>query len=52
MNDPVAGCRTEGPILLDGRDIRGEMVECGDTQAVFGGAKDPRTKDYIRGRFG
>ena len=25
MNDLVEGCRTEGRILLDGRDIRGEM---------------------------
>ena len=33
--------------------LMGELVEMNDTDALFnGGAKDPRTKDYLEGRFG
>ncbi len=33
--------------------LMGEMVEVGDTETMFeGGARDPRTRDYIEGRFG
>ncbi|MCK6478775.1 MAG: phosphate ABC transporter ATP-binding protein [Planctomycetaceae bacterium] len=33
--------------------LTGEMVEVGPTEALFeGGARDPRTTDYIEGRFG
>jgi phosphate transport system ATP-binding protein len=33
--------------------LTGEMVEVGDTETMFeGGARDPRTRDYIEGRFG
>jgi phosphate transport system ATP-binding protein len=30
----------------------GELVEFGDTTTVFTGPRDPRTQDYITGRFG
>ncbi|MCA9618960.1 MAG: phosphate ABC transporter ATP-binding protein [Myxococcales bacterium] len=33
--------------------LTGECVEVGDTETLFsGGAKDSRTEDYLRGRFG
>ena len=32
--------------------LLGEMVECGDTSEVFGNPVDPRTADYVAGRFG
>ena len=32
--------------------LLGEMVEAGDTQALFAAPKDKRTEDYITGRFG
>ncbi|MBR5329668.1 MAG: phosphate ABC transporter ATP-binding protein [Firmicutes bacterium] len=30
----------------------GELIECGDTDAMFSQPHDPRTEDYITGRFG
>jgi phosphate transport system ATP-binding protein len=30
----------------------GELVEFGDTNEVFTSPKDPRTQNYITGRFG
>jgi phosphate transport system ATP-binding protein len=30
----------------------GELVEHGPTQQVFGAAKNPKTTQYIEGRFG
>ena len=30
----------------------GVIVEFGDTQAMFGSPQDPRTEDYVNGRFG
>jgi len=32
--------------------LSGECVEVGETETLFGGATDPRTEDYVRGRFG
>lgn len=32
--------------------LLGEMVEFGDTQAMFQAPSDKRTEDYITGRFG
>lgn len=32
--------------------MRGEIVEVGPTEAIFTSPTDPRTEDYIRGRFG
>lgn len=32
--------------------LRGELVEMDDTETVFRTPSDPRTEDYIRGRFG
>ncbi len=32
--------------------LSGELVEIGDTEQVFERPQDPRTDDYIRGRFG
>ena len=32
--------------------LLGEMIEAGDTQAVFTSPTDPRTADYVSGRFG
>ena len=32
--------------------LQGELVEAGDTQGVFSAPKDPRTQNYITGRFG
>jgi len=37
---------------LTGFFLRGELVEFGDTETMFGRPSDPRTEDYIRGRFG
>ncbi|MFA4885293.1 MAG: phosphate ABC transporter ATP-binding protein PstB [Desulfotomaculaceae bacterium] len=32
--------------------LNGEMVECGETEAIFTKPVDQRTEDYITGRFG
>ncbi len=32
--------------------LLGELVEFGDTEQIFGSPKDPRTENYITGRFG
>jgi phosphate transport system ATP-binding protein len=32
--------------------LTGELVEIGDTTQIFEAPRDPRTDDYIRGRFG
>ena len=32
--------------------LSGELVESGPTEQLFGGPKDPRTADYVSGRFG
>ncbi|MGD0882130.1 MAG: phosphate ABC transporter ATP-binding protein [Acidimicrobiales bacterium] len=38
--------------LLDGQGQPGHIVEAGPTEQVFGDPKDPRTDDYVHGRFG
>jgi len=38
--------------LVDGEGQPGHIVEAGDTQQVFGDPRDPRTTDYVHGRFG
>ena len=30
----------------------GRLVEVGDTQRIFSNPTDPRTADYVQGRFG
>jgi phosphate transport system ATP-binding protein len=30
----------------------GTLIECGDTDKIFGSPSDPRTRDYVSGRFG
>jgi phosphate transport system ATP-binding protein len=30
----------------------GAIVECGPTEQMFGAPTDPRTSDYVHGRFG
>jgi phosphate transport system ATP-binding protein len=32
--------------------LLGEVVECNKTSALFSMPEDPRTEDYITGRFG
>ncbi|MGD0381796.1 MAG: phosphate ABC transporter ATP-binding protein [Acidimicrobiales bacterium] len=38
--------------LLDGEGQPGHIVEAGPTERVFGDPRDPRTADYVNGRFG
>ncbi|MDE3064604.1 MAG: phosphate ABC transporter ATP-binding protein [Acidobacteriota bacterium] len=38
--------------LLMGEDRAGELIEFGPTQKIFHDPADPRTLDYIQGRFG
>lgn len=38
--------------LLMGEDRAGELIEVGPTEELFGEPVDPRTKDYVNGRFG
>ncbi len=38
--------------LLDGEGEPGHIVEAGPTEQVFGDPRDPRTADYVHGRFG
>lgn len=38
--------------MLAGNDYVGEMVEYGETKKIFSKPDDPRTEDYITGRFG
>jgi phosphate transport system ATP-binding protein len=37
---------------VTGYFLLGELVEIGETQAIFTAPRDPRTEDYITGRFG
>ena len=37
---------------LDERDRTGTLVEYGDTDTIFTNPADPRTRDYVTGRFG
>ncbi len=38
--------------LLDGEGEPGHVVESGPTEQVFNDPRDPRTADYVHGRFG
>jgi phosphate transport system ATP-binding protein len=38
--------------LLDDEGMPGHIVEAGDTRQIFEDPKDPRTADYVHGRFG
>jgi phosphate transport system ATP-binding protein len=38
--------------LVDGEGMPGHIVEAGPTQQMFGNPNDPRTYDYVHGRFG
>ncbi len=38
--------------LLMGEDRAGELIEFGPTEKIFNDPADPRTLDYIQGRFG
>jgi phosphate transport system ATP-binding protein len=38
--------------LVDGEGLPGRIVESGPTESVFGDPLDPRTADYVQGRFG
>ena len=38
--------------FLAAEDTPGHIVEAGPTEDVFGSPKDPRTADYVNGRFG
>ncbi|MFC1404419.1 MULTISPECIES: phosphate ABC transporter ATP-binding protein [Streptacidiphilus] len=38
--------------FLATHDTPGRIVEAGDTEQVFGDPADPRTADYVNGRFG
>ena len=38
--------------LVDSEGAPGHIVEAGPTEQVFGDPRDPRTSDYVHGRFG
>jgi phosphate transport system ATP-binding protein len=38
--------------LVDDEGLPGHIVEAGETEQVFGDPHDPRTADYVHGRFG
>jgi phosphate transport system ATP-binding protein len=38
--------------FLAGQGEPGHIVEHGPTEAMFGSPQDPRTADYVHGRFG
>ena len=38
--------------LVDGEGLPARIVEAGPTEQVFGNPRDPRTADYVHGRFG
>jgi phosphate transport system ATP-binding protein len=38
--------------LLDGEGQPGHIIEAGPTEQIFGDPRDPRTADYVHGRFG
>ena len=49
----VAGVRQHCAFfLVEGEDLPGRLIEYGPTQKVFAEPEDPRTADYISGRFG
>jgi phosphate transport system ATP-binding protein len=38
--------------FLAGEDEPGRVVEAGRTEQIFSAPRDPRTADYVHGRFG
>ena len=40
------------PGVILGHEFVGEVVEAGDTDTIFSAPIDPRTADYVAGRFG
>ena len=40
------------PGVILGHEFVGEVVEAGDTDTIFSAPTDPRTADYVAGRFG
>jgi phosphate transport system ATP-binding protein len=43
---------TQAAFFLAGEDQPGRIVESGTTEQLFGAPADPRTADYVGGRFG
>ena len=43
---------TQAAFFLAAEDEPGRIVESGTTEAIFGAPTDPRTADYVGGRFG
>jgi phosphate transport system ATP-binding protein len=39
-------------LMMNAEERLGELVEYGPTKDIFTNPKDPRTEDYITGRFG
>ncbi len=37
---------------MNGAERVGTLIECGETETVFNHPADPRTRDYVAGRFG
>jgi phosphate transport system ATP-binding protein len=37
---------------MSGAERVGTLIECGDTEQIFSRPADPRTRDYVAGRFG
>jgi phosphate transport system ATP-binding protein len=48
----AARCSDYTGFMLAGESTPGELVEFGDSSSIFTTPKDPRTEDYITGRFG
>ena len=48
----AARCSDYTGFMLAGEATPGELVEFGDSSSIFTTPKDPRTEDYITGRFG
>jgi phosphate transport system ATP-binding protein len=48
----AARCSDYTGFMLAGEATPGELVEFGDSSTIFTTPKDPRTEDYITGRFG
>ncbi len=48
----AARVSTKCAFFLASHDTPGRVVESGDTSRLFGDPQDPRTADYVHGRFG
>ena len=46
------GCRNTCAFFLAAEGQPGRVIEFGDTEMMFGNPSDPRTSDYVHGRFG